>query len=123
MKYLILVLSNPHFQQRWEGLTETQRERFGRDHLALTDELIASGELVVSEGLADPALARRVTARDGTISTTDGPFAEAKEHLAGFYLVDCVSEERVVEIAARVPDAVWGLVEVRPVLDMSTLDL
>ena len=64
-----------------------------------------------------------MTARDGAISTTDGPFAEAKEHLAGFYLVDCVSEERVVEIAARVPDAVWGLVEVRPVLDMSTLDL
>jgi hypothetical protein len=123
VKYLILVLSNPHFQQRWESLTEAQRERFGRDHLALTEELIASGELVVSEGLADPGLARRVTVRDGAILTTDGPFAEAKEHLAGFYLVDCVSEERVVEIAARVPDAVWGLVEVRPVLDMSTLDL
>jgi hypothetical protein len=123
VKYLILVLSNPHFQQRWEGLTEAQRERFERDHLALTEELKASGELVVSEGLADPALARRVTIRDGAISTTDGPFAEAKEHLAGFYLLDGVSEERAVEIAARVPDAVWGLVEVRPVLDMSTLDL
>jgi len=89
----------------------------------LTDELAASGELIVSEGLADPALAKRVTARDGQVMTSDGPFAEVKEHLAGFYLVDCESTDRAVQIAARVPDAVWGLVEVRPVLDMSTLDL
>ncbi len=89
----------------------------------MTDELAASGELIVSEGLADPALAKRVTARDGQVMTSDGPFAEVKEHLAGFYLVDCESTDRAVQIAARVPDAVWGLVEVRPVLDMSTLDL
>lgn len=84
MKYLILIHSNPHFLERWEGLTDAQREEFGRGHLALTDELAASGELVVSEGLADPALAKRVTVRDGQTVTTDGPFAEVKEHLAGF---------------------------------------
>ena len=76
-----------------------------------------------SEGLADPALATWVTTRDGERMTTDGPFAEVKEHLAGFYLVDCDSPERAVEIAAQVPDAVWGLVEVRPVLDMSSWDM
>jgi len=125
VKYLILILihSNPQFLQRWEGLSDAQREEFGRGHFALTDELAASGELIVSEGLADPALAKRVTARDGQTMTADGPFAEVKEHLAGFYLVDCESTDRAVQIAARVPDAVWGLVEVRPVLDMSTLDL
>jgi hypothetical protein len=123
MKYLILIHSNPQFQQRWDGLTDAQREEFGRGHFALTDELAASGELIVSEGLADPALAKRVTIRDGQTMTADGPFAEVKEHLAGFYLVDCESTDRAVQIAARVPDAVWGLVEVRPVLDMSTLDL
>lgn len=123
MKYLILIHSNSQFLQRWEGLTDVQREEFGRGHLALTDELAASGELVVSEGLADPALAKRVTVRDGRTMTTDGPFAEVKEHLAGFYLVECESADRAVEIAARVPDAVWGLVEVRPVLDMSSWDL
>lgn len=116
MKYLILVHSNPRFLERWAGLTAAQREEFGRGHMALTDELAASGELVVSGGLADPATARRVTVRDGVTSTTDGPFAEVKEHLAGFYLVDCATPERAVEVAARVPDAVWGLVEVRPVL-------
>lgn len=123
MKYMILIHSNPHFLERWEGLSDTQREAFGRDHLRLTDELAASGELVVSEGLADPALAKRVTSRGGVTTTADGPFAEVKEHLAGFYLVECPTEERAVEIAARVPDAVWGLVEVRPVLDMSGWDL
>jgi len=123
VKYLILIHSNPQFLQRWEGLSDAQREEFGRGHFALTDELAASGELIVSEGLADPALAKRVTARDGQTMTADGPFAEVKEHLAGFYLVDCESTDRAVQIAAQVPDAVWGLVEVRPVLDMSTLDL
>ena len=54
---------------------------------------------------------------------SDGPFAEAKEHLAGFYVVDCEGQERAFEIAAKVPDAIWGLVEVRPVLDMSGWDL
>jgi hypothetical protein len=123
VKYMILIQSNPHFLERWEGLTEAQREEFGRAHFALTDELTATGELIVSEALADPALAQRIRTRDGAIMTTDGPFAEVKEHLAGFYLVDCESRERAVEIAARVPDAVWGLVEVRPVLDTSEWDM
>lgn len=123
MKYLILIHSNPHFLERWEALTEAQQENFGREHFALTDSLAASGELVVSEGLADPALAKRVKVADGRTLTTDGPFPEAKEHLAGFYLVDCVSVDRAVEIAAQIPDAMWGLVEVRPVLDMSSWDM
>jgi Uncharacterized protein conserved in bacteria len=88
MKYLIMIQSNPYFAERFEALTDEQRAHFGRDHLALTRELAASGELVASEGLADPVLARRVTVRDGRTLTTDGPFAEVKEHLAGFYLVD-----------------------------------
>lgn len=100
MKYMILIHSNPQFMERWKGLTDAQREEFGRGHFALTDELAASGELVVSEGLADPSLAKRVTAGDGRTMTTDGPFAEVKEHLAGFYLVACETEERAVEIAA-----------------------
>ena len=123
MKYLIMIQSNPHFAERFEALTDDQRERFGRAHLELADELTDSGELVASEGLADPALAKRVAVRDGRTLTTDGPFAEVKEHLAGFYLVDCDGDERAIEIAARIPDAVWGLVEVRPVLDMSGWDM
>ena len=124
MKYMILVQSNPSFQERWEALPGDQRESFGRRHLALDRELRESGELIGSEALADPSQAKRVTAVDGRRTlTTDGPFAEAKEHLAGFYLVDCDTEERALDIAARVPDAVWGLAEVRPLLDTSTWDV
>jgi hypothetical protein len=60
-----------------------------------------------------------VSVRDEQTITSDGPFAEVKEHLAGFYLVECDSMERAVELAARVPDAHIHEVEVRPVLDMS----
>jgi hypothetical protein len=123
VKYMILIQSNPQFVERWQALPKEQRERFGRDHLALIAELADAGELVASEGLADPALGKRVTVAGGQTMISDGPFAEAKEHLAGFYLVDCDSEDRALAIAARVPDAVWGLVEVRPVLDLSGMDM
>jgi hypothetical protein len=123
MKYLILIHSNAHFQQRWEALSEAERATFGRGHFALTDELAASGELVVSEGLVDPAQATWVKTNEGQTVRSDGPFAEVKEHLAGFYLIDVADDDRAVAIAARVPDAVWGLVEVRPVLDMSGWDI
>jgi hypothetical protein len=120
---MILIQSNPQFVQRWEALPKEQRERFGRDHLALSAELAGTGELVAVEGLADPALAKRVTVTGDQTTISDGPFAEAKEHLAGFLLIDCENEARALAIAARVPDAVWGLVEVRPVLDLSESDV
>jgi hypothetical protein len=123
VKYMILILSNPQFLERWEALPKEQRERFGHDHVALGAELAETGELVAVEGLADPALARRVKVAGDQVMISDGPFAEAKEHLAGFLLVDCESEDRALAIAARVPDAVWGLVEVRPVLDLSGWDM
>ncbi|MGQ0837757.1 YciI family protein [Actinokineospora sp.] len=123
MKYLIMVYSNPASRARWETLTDEQQLEFGRGHLGLTESLAQSGELVVSEGLADPALAKRVSVREGRTLTSDGPFAEVKELLAGFYLVECDSIDRAVELAARVPDAEFGEVEVRPVLDMSGWEL
>jgi hypothetical protein len=122
VKYMILIHSNPQFVERWQALPKEQRESFGYDHRALGAELADNGELVVSEGLADPALAKRVTVAGDQTMITDGPFAEAKEHLAGFFLIDCEGEDRALAIAARVPDAVWGLVEVRPVLDLSEFD-
>jgi hypothetical protein len=123
VKYMILLQSNPRFLERWQALPKEQRERFGRDHLALGRELADTGELMAVEALADPALAKRVTVAGEQAVISDGPFAEAKEHLAGFLLVDCESEDRAVAIAARVPDAIWGLVEVRPVLDVSEWDM
>ena len=123
MKYLILIQSNPKSLAVWETLSDEQRYAFGKGHLELSAELAESGELIVSEGLVDPALGKMVSVRDGKVLTSDGPFAEVKEHLAGFYLVDVDSYERAVEIAAMAPDASYGAVEVRPVLDMSAYDL
>ncbi len=119
MKYMILIHSNEQSLALWDTLTDEQRADLGRGHMKLTEELAEAGELVASEGLADPALARWVSVRGGETITSDGPFAESKEHLAGFYLIDCDSLDRAVEWAAKVPDAHLREVEVRPVLDMS----
>lgn len=125
MKYMILIHSNPESRKVWEGLSAAQRAEGMALYTALDDALAASGEMIVSEALADPSLGKRVTVRDGQAITSDGPFAEAKEHLAGFYLIECESMERAVEHAARVPEAEggYGVVEVRPVLDLSGLEM
>lgn len=122
MKFLIMVQSNPTSLARWETLTDEEKEQFARAHYALTDELLDSGHLVASEGLAPVETAKQVTVRDGAVVATDGPFAEVKEHLAGFYLVDCADLDEAVGIAARVPDATFNHVQVRPVFDRSVLD-
>jgi hypothetical protein len=123
VKYLILIYSNPASREIWEGFTDDQRTEGFRYYAALADELAASGELIATEALADASSTRRVTVRDGQTLTSDGPFAEAKEQLAGFFLLDCQSAERAVEIAARVPEAELGLVEVRPVLQLGGTEI
>ena len=118
MKYLILIYSNPASREIWEGFSDDQRAEGFRWYTALGEELAASGELIVTEALADPSLTTRVSVRDGQVVTSDGPYAESKELLAGFFLLDCESLARAVEIAARLPEAELGLVEVRPVRDL-----
>ena len=120
MKYLILIHSNPQSREIWESFTDQQRSEGYAYYAALNDELIASGEMIVSEALADPSMGRRAPAGAGSpVSMSDGPFAEVKEHLAGFFLVQCETMERALKIAARVPEAELGLVEVRPVLNLN----
>jgi hypothetical protein len=123
VKYLVLIWSNPASRGIWEGFSDEQRADGFRYYAALTEELAANGELIVSEALADASLTRRVSVRDGQTLTSDGPFAEAKELLAGFFLLEVESEQRAVEIAARVPEAGLGLVEVRPVLQLGGMEM
>ena len=118
MKYLILIYSNPASREIWEGFSDDQRADGFRYYAALEEEVAASGELIVSEALADASLTKRVSVRDGQTLTSDGPFAEVKELLAGFFLLECQSVDRAVEIAARMPEAELGLVEVRPVMEL-----
>src|ERR1044071_3903126 len=105
VKYLILIYHNPESRAVWEGFSDGQRAEGLRYYAALTEELVASGEMIVTEALADPALGRRLPGAEGRSMVSDGPFAEAKEFLAGFFLVDCESMERAAEIAQRVPEA------------------
>jgi hypothetical protein len=123
VKYLILIHSNPKSRAVWEEMTDAQRMDFGRGHYALADELAESGVLVASEGLPDPSHSTRVSVRDGRTIASDGPFAEVKEYLAGFYLIDCDTLDEAVAVAARVPDTIRGEVEVRPVYDRRALEL
>ncbi len=111
MKYLILIHTNPASLEVWDRLSDAQRMEFGRGHMALSAALAESGELIASEGLADPSLATYVSVREGQTMTSDGPFAEVKEHLAGFYLIECDSIERAIEHAAKAPDAAYSYVE------------
>ncbi|KDN16309.1 YciI family protein [Amycolatopsis rifamycinica] len=113
MKYVVLIYGNPESRQAWEGMSDEQRAAGLASYRQLNDDLDASGERIVSERLAYPELAKRV----GPLAT-DGPFAEAKEFLAGFYLLDCETEERALEIAHRIPEASFGVVEVRPVMGL-----
>ena len=123
MKYLILIYHNPASRAAWEAMPAAQRRAGLALYAAFNEDLIASGEMVVSGALADPSLTRRVEVREGQTLTTDGPYAEAKELLAGFYLVECESMERATELAARVPEAAFDLVEVRPVMGLSGFEI
>jgi hypothetical protein len=123
VKYLILIYGNPESRAIWEGFSDAERAEGYAVYAALKEELAASGELIVTEALARPSLGKRVSVREGNTMTTDGPFAEAKELLAGFFLLECESMERALEHAARVPEAELGLVEVRPVLDLGGLEM
>jgi hypothetical protein len=123
MKYVILIQSNERSLAAWETMTDEQQMDFGRSHLKLNQEMAEAGVHVASEGLADPTLAKWVSVREGRTIASDGPYAEVKEHLAGFYLIDCAGMDEAVAWAARVPDAAITEVEVRPVLDMSEWDL
>ncbi|GIE02427.1 hypothetical protein Adu01nite_37770 [Paractinoplanes durhamensis] len=120
---MILIQSNERSLAVWAKLSDQERMDFGRGHMELSAEMGSAGVLVASEGLADPELAKWVSVRDGRTIASDGPYAEVKEHLAGFYLIDCAGLDEAVAWAAKVPDAANTEVEVRPVLDMSQWDM
>ncbi|HEX6683336.1 MAG TPA: YciI family protein [Candidatus Limnocylindrales bacterium] len=124
MKYLIMIYSNPEnwdhpvFMQTGEALAmpQSERDEMMRDDEALMTEIYESGELLAAAALDEPRTSRTVRVRDRAALATDGPYAESKEHLAGFFIVECDTAERAEQIAARFPDARFGAVEVRPIM-------
>ncbi|HEY4017651.1 MAG TPA: YciI family protein [Pseudonocardiaceae bacterium] len=115
MKFLLLMHMNPTV---WEALTEDERNEVMVGHGAFMDTVTKSGEMILTQALADPSQSAVVRVRDGARLVTDGPYIEAKEYLGGYYLVDVDSRERALELAAMIPDAkIAGLgIEVRPIM-------
>jgi hypothetical protein len=120
MKYMLLIYDNE----------DTREKFFGPDGASLMGEVDAimaeltdSGELVGGEALADPSQSVVVRPRDGVPVATDGPYAEAKEHMGGYLIVDVDGVERATEIALRWPNSRFGAMEVRPIMDNSGAEM
>lgn len=113
MKYMLLIYGN---EELWESFSEEDLARTIEDTHALQSALKASGEFVGAWGVGDQALAKTVQLVDGVPVVSDGPYIEAKEYIGSFDIVDVESEERALEIAAQVPFAKVGRVEVRPLM-------
>jgi hypothetical protein len=117
---MLLIYNNPG---AWEALSEEERTALEAEFAVVNKELEGSGEFVGGAALSDPANTKTVRVRGGVPAITDGPFAEAKEQLAGYYVVDCESIERATEIAARDPASRLWAIEVRPVMDVAGTEM
>jgi hypothetical protein len=114
MKYMLLIYGN---EEIWSSFPEEEFAKVIQETNALQKELLEGGEWITAHGVLDQAHAKTVRVRDGVPAVTDGPYLEAKEYLGSFDIIDCESLERALEIAARVPFARYGAVEMRPLLE------
>jgi hypothetical protein len=113
MKYMLLIYGN---EELWSSFAPDVMATVIAETNALQQELRGSGEFIGAYGVADQENAKTVRLHHGAPVVTDGPYIEAKEYLGSFDIVDCESLERALEIAARVPFARYGSVEVRPLM-------
>jgi len=111
VKYLLLI----YLDDAWGKLSLAERQRIFRGQTDLADELTARGQYLGGNPLHPPSTATTVRVREGKRLLTDGPFAETREHLGGYMLIDVKDLDEALTIAARGPLAAIGSVEVRPV--------
>jgi hypothetical protein len=120
MKYLMLIYGN---QEKWASIPAGEWPEAIAKQDAFNKKYQATGELINAYGLADVAQARLVRRENGLPAVTDGPYLETKEYIASFYLLDCESEERALQIAADMPWADQEPVEFWPILHEAKTDL
>jgi hypothetical protein len=111
MKYLLLIYG----PQTSDAAPD---EAMNREYRQFTQEILESGEMLAGDALQAVDTATSVRVRDGKRSTTDGPFAETKEVLGGYYYVDVKDLDRAIELAGKIPGARHGTIEVRPILEL-----
>jgi len=114
MKYLLLIYQD---EPSWNALTEAERQKIYLEYRKLRDELVTSGQFVTGSQLQPIATATSVRVRDGKELITDGPFAETHEQLGGYFLIEAKNLDEATSIAARIPSARAGTVEVRPLVE------
>jgi len=113
MRYALVVSVDENTE-----LTEEDVERQYAEFMGFQEEMEARGVLISRERLRPTSLSTTVRVRDGGLVIADGPFAETKEQIAGFYIIDCEDLDEAIEIASRNPGARYGTVEVRPVWEI-----
>ena len=113
MQYMLLIYND---EQQWESIPEDERKAFYTEYGQFTNDLREQGKLVSADELQPTSTATSVRVRDDDTLVTDGPFADTKEVLGGYYLIEAESLDEAIEWAARIPSARSGVVEVRPVV-------
>jgi hypothetical protein len=114
MKYMLLIY---HDEQAWNGLTESERQDIYREYRQLIQQLQSNGQYLVGDQLQPTTTARTVRVRDAKQLVTDGPFAETREQLGGFFMIEAKDLNEAQRIAAQIPSARTGSIEVRPVVE------
>jgi hypothetical protein len=116
MKYLCLIYSE---ERRIAAFSESEYNAAVSEYTAFTESVRNSGHLVASERLQPTQTATTIRSRNGKVSTTDGPFAETKEQLGGFYLIDAKDLNEAIQVASKIPGTRFGSIEVRPIWEMN----
>jgi hypothetical protein len=114
MKYMLLIY---HDEPSWDAITETERQQIYADYRKLREQLLTSGQFVTGSQLQPISTATSVRVRDGKELVTDGPFAETHEQLGGYFLIEAENLDEATSIAARIPSAKTGTIEVRPLVE------
>ena len=113
MKFLCLICADTHM----ERMSDADARRHFAEYTQFTDAIRESGHYVGCNRLQPPNTAVTVRVRDGRVSTTDGPFAETKEQLGGYYVIEARDRDEAIRLAARIPGGWIGCVEVRPIAE------
>jgi len=112
MNYLLMIYQN---EAEVDGLNESAVKTLHADYMAYTQSIVQSGNFKAGDALQRTSAATTVRVRNGKTLTTDGPFAETREQLAGYYLVEAKDLDQAITLAARIPSAKFGSIEVRPI--------
>jgi hypothetical protein len=113
MQYLLMIYRS---EAELGKMTPAERQKMTAEYGAFTQSIIQSGHFKAGDGLQPSTTATTVRVRDGKMLTTDGPFAETREQLGGYYLIDAKDLDTALGIAARIPGAKSGSIEVRPIM-------